>query len=101
MTQKLISKLLVIALAVSFIAQSCNRQGPRPEEIELTWWKPFDDARIVEPLISEFQKERGFDRRRQGLCGPIGRGCVGLVLQQGYFILCRNSTSARDLARAH
>ena len=56
MTQKLISKLLVIALAVSFTAQFCNRQGPRPEEVELTWWKPFDDARIVEPLISEFQK---------------------------------------------
>src|SRR3990167_8225981 len=56
MKQKSISKLLILSLAIVFTAQSCNRQQPRPEEIELTWWKPFDDARIVEPLISEFQK---------------------------------------------
>lgn len=49
-------KILIIFLAVAFTAQSCGlgpkNQGP---EITLEWWKVFDDARQVEPLIDEFE----------------------------------------------
>lgn len=57
---KNILKILTVSLAVVFAAQSCNilgfggqRQG---KSITLTWWKPFDDPRYVQPLIDAYQK---------------------------------------------
>ena len=52
-------KILIILLAITFTAQSCNILGQRKQQgepIELVWWKPFDDPRAVQPLIEEFQK---------------------------------------------
>ncbi len=56
---KKIFRLVAVFLAVLFTAQSCSLLGgPRDAgpKIELVWWKPFDDARIVAPLVEEFQK---------------------------------------------
>ncbi len=53
-------KILVALLAIIFTAQSCNilgggrSQGP---QVELVWWKPFDDPLVVQPLIAEFTKK--------------------------------------------
>lgn len=58
MMTKAVVKILILLLAIIFMAQSCNLLG-RPkqgQQIQLTWWKPFDDPRIVQPLIEEFQK---------------------------------------------
>ena len=53
-------KIITLSLAVMLTAASCNfgfGSGPKAEqEIQLTWWKPFDEPRQVEPLIEEFQK---------------------------------------------
>lgn len=52
-------KLAITALPVLFLAQSCAilGGGARPaQQIELVWWKPFDDARLVAPLIEAFEK---------------------------------------------
>ena len=59
-TPKLSLKLLLIFLAVLLTAQGCNFLGgggrSRGPNIELTCWKPFDDSRLVRPLIEEFNK---------------------------------------------
>lgn len=50
------SKILFLLLAVTFTAQSCNLlPGKQGRQIELTWWKPFDTAQDVQPLIEAFQ----------------------------------------------
>lgn len=56
---KKIFKLPAIFLAVLFMAQSCTLLGGPQNtgpQVELVWWKPFDDARIVAPLVEDFQK---------------------------------------------
>lgn len=50
-------KIIILLFAVIFTAASCGRPGGGGEAVELTWWKPFDDPRLVQPLIDEFQKE--------------------------------------------
>lgn len=52
-------RLVTILLAVLLTAQSCSLFGGRSsgKQIELTWWKPFDDSRLVQPLLEEFQKK--------------------------------------------
>lgn len=57
--QKPFFKILLMVLAVMFMAQGCNLFGtrsPKQETIELVWWKPFEDARFIQPLVDEFQK---------------------------------------------
>lgn len=54
-------KLITLLLAVTFTAQACSLipggpKRPTGPPIELTWWKPFDEPRIVQPLIEEFNK---------------------------------------------
>lgn len=41
-----------------FTAASCGLGGGGGgAPVELTWWKPFDDPRAVQPLLEAFQKE--------------------------------------------
>jgi ABC-type glycerol-3-phosphate transport system substrate-binding protein len=57
--QKIAGKLFILCLAVALTAQSCNLGGPSKaggKEIDLTWWQPFDDQSVVQPLIDAFQK---------------------------------------------
>lgn len=53
--QKTFIKTSLLFFAVMLTAQSCGGGQPR-ENIELNWWKPFDDPSVVEPLIQDFQK---------------------------------------------
>lgn len=56
---KFLPKFLTIFLAVAFTAQGCNLLGPPRaggRQVELVWWKPFEDARFVQPLVEEFQR---------------------------------------------
>ena len=63
MKQKRLVKIFVIVLAILFTAQACNfGGGERAENIDLVWWKVFDDSRLVTPLIREFQKQFPFVR---------------------------------------
>lgn len=59
-SQQRFTKIFLILLSVLFLAQGCNLGlGPRPGSggrVELVWWKPFDDPRIVQPLIEEFNR---------------------------------------------
>ncbi len=53
-------RFLILLLAIIFTAQSCNILGggrQRGPQIELKWWKPFDELAVVQPLIAEFQKK--------------------------------------------
>ncbi len=53
-------KIGIVALAVMYTAQACNLLGGggggRRENLELVWWKPFDDPRYIQPLVEEFQR---------------------------------------------
>lgn len=55
-------KIFLPVLAIIFTAQSCLILGgsrrPAGPEIELLWWKPFDEPVLLQPLVTEFQKVR-------------------------------------------
>lgn len=60
-TRKLLTlRILLIFLAVLFLAQGCSLTGSSKKQgppVELVWWKPFDDPRYIQPLIEAFQKD--------------------------------------------
>lgn len=47
--------VLLIILGIVFFAGSGDKK-PRRGNVELTWWKTFDDQETVSELISEYQK---------------------------------------------
>jgi len=73
----------MLLLAVMFTAQACG-VGPARQNIELTWWKPFDDPAAVQPLIQEFQKanpgvrvnyvQKNFETYEDELVGALAAG---------------------------
>ncbi|MBX4191748.1 MAG: extracellular solute-binding protein [Candidatus Doudnabacteria bacterium] len=46
--------LLIVALGVYFTSGG-NKPKPSDEQIELTWWKTFEDSQYISVLIDEYQ----------------------------------------------
>ncbi len=60
--KKSLAFLLIVTTFVSFTFVGCRKKTPPPDQkdysgVELTYYKVFDEADVIEPLLAEFEAE--------------------------------------------